>query len=388
MGEVYGDKDMAVKKKVLIVNDMIQGGGVEKLMYDLVWHWHDKYDISVMTYGYYTEGETTFPVNVCYISASVKKEYNSNILIKQLDKVRRKIYGKYFEWKLNRMGYDMVIAIKDGWIMQKVSQMKIPVKYGWIHTDYNNYYYTQGIFGTAEKEYECMKGFRKIVCVAESVRQGIIDVIGDPGNLVVKYNPINVEDILEKAIEPVVDIPDTPVPGIPRFVTVGRLNHQKGYDLLLEACHMLEKEGLEFEVLIVGGEEPWGDEHNQLYRAHKRLGLKKVKFIGGRKNPYKYMRCADWFLSSSIFEGFSLVSQEAAILDVPLILTDCSGVRELLGDSEYGIVMGISVLDIYRNMKRVITHPELHEYYKKKIMERKLTICFEERIKEIEELFL
>lgn len=149
---------------------------------------------------------------------------------------------------------------------------------------------------------------------------------------------------------------------------------------------MLERDGLQFEVWVIGDKEPWGDEHNRLYRAQKRLGIRSVKFLGGRKNPYKYMRCADWFLSTSIFEGYSLVSQEAAVLDVPLLLTDCSGVRELLGDSEYGIVMGISVLDIYENMKRVIEHPELHEHYRQKIMERKKMINFEERIRAIEDL--
>ena len=143
---------------------------------------------------------------------------------------------------------------------------------------------------------------------------------------------------------------------------------------------------MNFEVWIIGGEEPWGDEHNRLYRAKNRLKLKSINFLGGRKNPYKYMKYADWFLSSSIFEGYSLVSQEAAVLDIPLILTDCSGVRELLGDSEYGIVMGISVRDIYINMKRVIEHPELHEYYREKIMKRKEVIDFESRIKEIEKL--
>ena len=36
-------------KKVLIVNDLIKGGGVEKLLYDFVYRWHDKYDITVMS---------------------------------------------------------------------------------------------------------------------------------------------------------------------------------------------------------------------------------------------------------------------------------------------------------------------------------------------------
>ena len=48
--------------------------------------------------------------------------------------------------------------------------------------------------------------------------------------------------------------------------------------------------------------------------------------------------------------------------------------------------MGISVRDIYINMKRVIEHPELHEYYREKIMKRKEVIDFESRIKEIEKL--
>ena len=31
------------------VNDLLIGGGVEKLMYDLTWAMHDKYDITIMT---------------------------------------------------------------------------------------------------------------------------------------------------------------------------------------------------------------------------------------------------------------------------------------------------------------------------------------------------
>ena len=118
----------------------------------------------------------------------------------------------------------------------------------------------------------------------------------------------------------------------------------------------------------------------------RRTGVKSIRFIGGRSNSYKYMAIADWFISSSIYEGYSLVSQEAAVLDVPLMLTDCSGVRELLGDSEYGIVMPINVVGIYKAMKRVLDNPELREYYKNKIMERKSIITYQERIREIEKL--
>lgn len=378
---------MDVKKKILIVNDLLQGGGVEKLMQDLIFNWHEKYDITVMTYEYYDNFEEIYPSDVHYLSASVKKEYDGHIIKRVYNKFKKKIYAKWFYTSLYKMKFDAIIAIKDGWLMKNVSDMdNAPLKYAWIHTDYNSYYYTYDMYGGPENERECMKKFNNIICVSQDIKQGIIDVIGDPGNLLVKYNPIDVESILEKAKEPVVDMDTERIPGVTRFVTVGRLNYQKGYDLLLEACHMLEQDGLKFEVWIIGAKEPWGDEHHRLNRTKGRLNLTSVKFLGGRKNPYKYMRCADWFLSSSIFEGYSLVSQEAAVLDVPMILTDCSGVRELLGDSEYGIVSDISVLGIYESMKRVIEHPELREHYREKITERKSIINFTDRINEIEKL--
>ena len=377
---------MVVKKRLLIVNDILKGGGVEKLMYDFIWHWHEKYDITVMTRDYCGGASELYPSDVCYLYESYENEYVENWFVRQYRKLCRKIYKKSFARKFARMQFDLVIAMKDGLTLRKVSAMKIPVKFAWVHTDYNNYYYTYQIFGGPEMERLCMQKFNRIICVSENVRRGLVDVIGDPGNLVVKYNPVHVEQVLELAEEPVVDIDPLPAAGITRFVTVGRLNYQKGYDLLLEACHMLERDGLKFEVLIIGAEEPWGDEHYRLYRAQKRLGLTCVKFLGGRRNPYKYMKHADWFLSSSIFEGYSLVSQEAAVLGIPLILTACSGVEELLGDSEYGIVMGISVQDIYEGMKRVIEHPQLREHYREKIMERREIINFDQRLEEIEKL--
>ncbi len=376
---------MTPKKKILIVNDLVVGGGVEKLMYDMVMYWRDKYDITVMTSIYCENFSEIYPDDVHYICSSIKKEYDKNIVERVYTKFKSKFFNIFFKKTFATKKFDVIIAIKDGWVMEEVAKMNnAPVKYAWVHTDYKSFYYTKEVFKTAEAERQCMKSYKNVVCVANTIKDSIIDVIGDPGNLIVKYNPIDVDAIKEKAKEPVEDIDVSKEKGVTRFVTVGRLNYQKGYELLLEACHMLERDNLKFEVWIVGDKEQWSDEHKRLFRAKERLNVQSVKFLGGRKNPYKYMACGDWFLSSSIFEGFSLVSQEAAVLDIPQILTDCSGVRELLGDSEYGIVVGKSVLDIYEEMKRIIENPELHEHYKEKIMERKKIISFNERINDIE----
>ena len=63
-------------------------------------------------------------------------------------------------------------------------------------------------------------------------------------------------------------------PDVPVFVTVGRLNWQKGYDILLEVCNLLNAENLKYEVWIIGGGEEWNhyqvlhDLEEQIRRYH------------------------------------------------------------------------------------------------------------------------
>ncbi|SHJ34778.1 glycosyltransferase [Pseudobutyrivibrio xylanivorans] len=378
-----------MKKKLLVTNDiLLGGGGVEKLMYDLVWAWHEKYDITIMTFDYDKRFYEYYPKDVKYLSLSkgiIKPNAERGFWF-----WIRKPYRAIVELMVNAMRFDVLLCMKDGWPLWRGVRYKIPVKFAWHHTDYNNYHSSNYIFGNEENEVKAMQQYDNIICVAQNVKKGICDVIGDPGNLVVKYNPINVDIVLKKSKEQVTDIESMKLPEKDRpvrFVSVGRLNMQKGYTLLIEAAKKLEDEGYKFEIIVVGAKEKWGDEYEKIQIALKETGVKSCKFIGGRSNPYKYMAIADWFISSSIFEGYSLVSQEAAILDIPMLLTDCSGVRELLGDSEYGIVMPIDVDGIYNNMRRVLENPELRSYYKNKISERKEIIDFYKRAAEIEKLF-
>lgn len=380
-------------KKLLVVNDLIYGGGVEKLMYDLVMAWKDKYDITIMSRAYEPKFYDKYPQEIKYCSELIKHEISSkNKLFSLVKKGIRVINYQRLKTQIKRSKYDVMLVMKEGMMLKNCIRYSVPLKFAWNHTDYNSSYYTKHFFGSGEAEVEAMRNYKNIICVAQDIKKGIIDVIGNPGNLIVKYNPINVEFILEKAKEPVVDLEqfdksdsNRPV----RFISVGRLNKQKGYPLLVEACGALEEEGYNFEVIVIGPQEEWSkEEYNDIQSALARTKATQIKFIGSRENPYKYMAIADWFISSSLYEGYSLVSQEAALLDIPLMLTDCSGVRELLGDNEYGIVIPKTVYGIYKSMKKVLDDPKMHEHYKKKISERKGIISYEERIKEIESLFV
>ena len=83
-----------------------------------------------------------------------------------------------------------------------------------------------------------------------------------------------------------------------------------------------------------------------------------VSLFGFQKNPYPVMKAADWLVCSSNFEGFSTFISEGLILGKPIITTECSGMRELLGNSEYGIIVPNNDEDFYIGLKKIVSSSE------------------------------
>ena len=75
---------------------------------------------------------------------------------------------------------------------------------------------------------------------------------------------------------------------------------------------------------------------------------------GFRDNPYCLMGTADLLVCSSVFEGFSTFITEGLILGKPIVTTDVSGMRELLGDSEYGLITANDDEAFYEGVKRML----------------------------------
>ena len=369
-------------KKLLIVNDTVSGGGVEKLMKDFIMHWYKDYEITVFSMIKVNDFHEIYPKEVGYISFGAPKSLKN---IKGLRKYDERYYNyclKRMKKKINKNKYDILLAMKEGPITDFARDINADCKLAWVHLDYKNAYWTHSVFKNAENEIKCMREYDNIVCVSQYISDTIKERIGDPGNLIVKYNPINDEEIRKRSTQEALDLPEKGE--LVRFVSVGRLHYQKGYDMLLDACKKLSDEGYTYEVIIVGE----GEENQNLLRKKEELGLDNVEFIGFRENPYPYMKSADWFISSSRYEGYSLVSQEAAILEIPMIVTRVSGVSELLGeDDTYGIVAKVSAQGIYEKMKLVLDNKDLQEKYKKLITERNKIIDFNNRIEDIKKLF-
>ena len=92
------------------------------------------------------------------------------------------------------------------------------------------------------------------------------------------------------------------------------------------------------------------------------------------------MKQADLYIQSSAFEGFSVVSQEAMYLSLPIISTECSGARELLGyNNEYGMVVENSENGLFDGLEYILNNLDVLEHYKSKSIEKKSFFEFEAR---------
>ncbi len=124
------------------------------------------------------------------------------------------------------------------------------------------------------------------------------------------------------------------------ILAVGRLNHQKGYDVLLEAFARFRQATPDAKNwrLIVLGEGPLGEELLRQCQGRQLEGF--VDWKGYVSDPYPYYRTADIFALASRYEGSPNALLEAMSCGVPAIVTDASpGPLELIEDGIGGLVV-------------------------------------------------
>lgn len=161
------------------------------------------------------------------------------------------------------------------------------------------------------------KNFDIIISQSKYMKNDLIENYKISNNKIkVINNPIDIEKNDKLVNETTVSLFDKSKINL---LAAGRLNHQKGIDLLIEAMKLLNDK---FHLTILGE----GEERNNLINLAKELGvLEKITFAGFQKNPYVYMKQADLFVLSSRYEGFPNVVLEANACGTPVVAFNCPG---------------------------------------------------------------
>ena len=368
---------MMKKKRILFLLESFDKGGIEKVTLDIVNHLDsEKYDVTVQTFWYGGHCQSQVAAHVKVIPFFFRRYVRGIIrLIAYLSP--RMLYRLFVHGD-----YDVEIAASDGGAAKVISGSTNPHsrKVCWVHMDVVERGSKLKEFTNAETARKIYEKFDVIVPVSEACKSQFERKFGNVYPVKVVHNPMPVPDIITKSKA---FFPQFSDDGI-NFVCVGRLVEQKGFDRLLDAvARVEEKRNVPFHIYIIGE----GPARSDLESKITNLNLdQKITLLGFCDNPYPYLKGASAFFLSSRDEAFPLVVGESLIVGTPVIATDCSGVREWLGNGRYGMILDNSTEGIYEGLVQVLKNPQILDEYRRVIPEAQAQISFEQGMKNFEDI--
>lgn len=321
-----------MKTKILFFIPTISNGGAEKVLITLLNNInHDKFEISVCT---------------------LFKDFHSSLLLPSIRyhyifpiKFRGNVFflkmfprGFLFNHTIGKLGsFDIIVSYLQSPTMRIVAGCSNPnsVLINWIHNEFSSLHSLSYMFSSKSDFISAMQRYDRTVFVARSAQKSLCEMLPflrEKSEVV--YNTIDTDYILSLAQKKLDD--DIFFKDKINIISMGRFTKAKAFDRLIRIVYRLKEKGILVRLFLLGS----GNLEEYYKMLVKKYDLRgDVVFLGFKENPYKYLSKADLFVCSSIHEGYSTSVTESLILGVPVVTTECSGMRELLGENcEYGLI--------------------------------------------------
>jgi glycosyltransferase involved in cell wall biosynthesis len=137
--------------------------------------------------------------------------------------------------------------------------------------------------------------------------------------------------------------------------SMGRLEPQKRFDLLMEAFAALHRERPELRMLIAGE----GTARDLLEKKAHALGIRdNCRLIGHCANVADFHHAIDHFVQSSDYEGTPNVVLEAMAMKSPVVATTAGGTGEIVENDVHGTLVPCGDAEaLARAIDRTLTDP-------------------------------
>ena len=212
-----------------------------------------------------------------------------------------------------------------------------------------------------------------ILAISHGLAQGLEENFSiDRSRLHVIHNPVETSPLERRPAQE------------PRLLAIGRLEYQKGFDLLLEAFAQLSNTSTRLTIL---GE---GSQRQALEGQIAELGLQSRVDLPGFVSDLKpHLQKAHLFVLPSRWEGFGCVVIEAMAQGLPVVVTDCHyGPSEIVSDGVNGLVVkSESVAALAQGVTRVLEDPQWADQLGREAIRRADDFAVERIVKEYEALW-
>lgn len=119
------------------------------------------------------------------------------------------------------------------------------------------------------------------------------------------------------------------------ILSVGRLDHIKGFDILIKAWGRIFKKHSDWKMLIVGS----GAEKERLNNLILDNAIKNVELIAEQNCIENFYKKSSIYVMSSREEGFPMVLLEAMASSLPIISFANEGAKAIIDDKKTGILV-------------------------------------------------
>lgn len=370
-------------KKIIIVNNNMKVGGVQKSLCNLLWEIGDKYDVTLFLFSPVGDYMDQLPPDVkCihaeslfrYLGVAQKEMRGADIFKRGALAAICRIFGINTAVKIMLLSqktlpehYDCAIAFLHngrkksffGGVQDFVLyRVQADRKVTFLHDDYGKCGADHAL------NRRTMARFDQIAACSDGCRGVFESLVPELAcKSVTVRNCNNVAEIQAMAEEdPVVYDRDCV-----NVLCASRFSPRKGIDRAIRAAAETRAHGIPVKLHLLGG----GIMEEQLKELVGEKNLADyVIFHGEQKNPYRYMKNADLFLLPSFHEAAPMVLDEAYILGLPALTTRTNSSDEMVTARNCGWVCENSQEDLNRALLEVLGKEGVLEAMKKSLAER------------------
>lgn len=238
------------------------------------------------------------------------------------------------------------------------AHFKNGIKYSWIHDE-------RGVFLKLVKY--VLRKYDAVCCVSTACAKRVNQIIPQIKKCKIVHNIINKQDLINRGDAFEINNDRK------MLLSIGRLEAQKGFDIIPKVAKKLVDSGCEFVWYIIGD----GSLKLELNNDIKRNNLSAyVKLLGFMENPMPYLKNCYLYIQPSLHEGYPTTISEALILKKVIVATKIPSMVEAVQKINEELLIDRTEDKFFEVIYKLLNDSDLYAHYCNNLNKKEIN-CYE-----------